>query len=345
MLYWKLQNTDGKQWIIPTKNANVALGIYQPSYWKGKLLKRVLPLFGVFAKFYSPFPLVDISLGDNIIKCLESIFPGHILEYSVFLGTPSVHQKTVIQIFEGNSILGYAKVTEKECVKRLFDHEESLLSELDEICVSNIPKCLYNKKIDANRQLFVMTTDKRDESVTVHAWCELHDRFIDELQQKTLKMVLFEDSDYARMLRELYHRAESLPIEHAAVISSSIKHILKAYSGNECEMAVMHGDFTPWNMFVQDGHLFVFDWEYSKRTCPKGIDKCHFIVQTAIFEKHWNARQIMDFVKNEQKGLIDKNILEMYLLAIIAVYVCREEKENMNTNIDVYIELLKLITE
>lgn len=344
MQYWRLQNADGKHWIIPTKNVSTALGIYQPSYWKGKLLKRVLPLFGVFAKFYSPFTLVDIPLDNNIIKCLEGVFPGHKLEYSVFLGTPSVHQKTVIQIYEGHNILGYAKVSEKECVKQLFDHEEIMLKELKEIGIKNIPQCLFNEKLDENQQLFVMTTEKNEKSVAIHSWSKWHEIFIEDLERKTHKKILFEGSDYARMMQNLSCRTNCLPPEQAAVVLNSIKRIKKEHFGKYYDMAVMHGDFTPWNMFVQDNHLFVFDWEYAKRTCPMGLDKCHFFVQSAIFEKHLSAKQIIQLFENGQNEVLDNGILEMYLIAIIATYVCREENENISTNISAYIVLLKLIS-
>ena len=119
MLYWELQNSDGKHWIIPTKNVSTALRIYQPSYWKGKLLKRILPLFGRIKSNYSPFPLIEFPLDSIIVNRLKEIFPDHKLEFSLFLGTPSVHKKTVIQIFEGNKILGYAKISEKECKKEI----------------------------------------------------------------------------------------------------------------------------------------------------------------------------------------------------------------------------------
>lgn len=344
MQYWSLQNADGKHWVIPTKNVTTALGIYQPSNWKGKLLKKALPLLGAVRKVYSPFPFTDIPLDSNIIKCLEGIFPKRKLEYSMFLGTPSVHQKTVIQIFEGHNILGYAKVSEKECVKHLFNHEERMLKELNEVGIRNIPKCLFNEKIDENRQLFVISTEKNDKSVVLHSWSKWHAIFIEELERKTCQKVLFENSDYARMLQELSCCTDCLPSEQAAIVLNSINRIKQEFSGTYYNMAVMHGDFTPWNMFVQDNHLFVFDWEYAKKTCPMGLDKCHFLVQSAIFEKHLSAKQIMDFVEKEQVGGMDKGLLEMYLIAIIAIYVCREEKKNMRINIGAYTELLKLIS-
>jgi hypothetical protein len=37
-----------------------------------------------------------------------------------------------------------------------------------------------------------------------------------------------------------------------------------------------HGDWTPWNMCIADGRLFVWDWERSEDDVPMGLDAAHF---------------------------------------------------------------------
>ena len=41
-----------------------------------------------------------------------------------------------------------------------------------------------------------------------------------------------------------------------------------------------HGDFTPWNTFLQGGRLYVFDWEYAAENGPVGQDLAHFLLST-----------------------------------------------------------------
>lgn len=345
MQYWVLQNADGKKWIIPTREVSTALGIYQPSNWRGKMLKRTLPLFGGIKKFFSPFTLVENPLDGDITRHIETIFPGHNLEYSLFLGTPSVHQKTVIQIFEGHNILGYAKVTEREGVCQLFDHEEKILRQLDQKGIRNVPRCLFNQKIEGNRQLFVMTTEKDKRSVVMHSWSRWHEDFISMLEDKTCNKMLFDDSDYAKLLNALCLRKDSIPTEMQNTIMAEINNTREKYHGMECDMTVMHGDFTPWNMFRQDDLLFVFDWEYAMGSCPMGLDKWHFLIQSAIFEKHLDAEQIVDSITSGEMGQTNKDTLIMYLLAIIAIYVCREEKSMVCANIGIYVEILEQLNE
>jgi len=45
-------------------------------------------------------------------------------------------------------------------------------------------------------------------------------------------------------------------------------------------LCLCHGDFTPWNTFVQGGRLYVFDWEYARDDWPVGFDLTHFLLST-----------------------------------------------------------------
>jgi thymidylate kinase len=53
--------------------------------------------------------------------------------------------------------------------------------------------------------------------------------------------------------------------------------------------ALSHGDFTPWNMFVHDGAIAVYDWELATDANPIGFDAFHFIIQKGILidRKPW----------------------------------------------------------
>ena len=90
-------NADGKHWVVPVKNMQVALNLYQPSGIKGKLVKALLP----FLYWLSPVrkaikaESLNSTLQDELKKLLEKIF-GKNIEFSIFEGTPCVHQKTTI---------------------------------------------------------------------------------------------------------------------------------------------------------------------------------------------------------------------------------------------------------
>ena len=68
--YWKINNAEGKSWIIPTKNAKVALQLYQPSGRNGKLLKALLPFFAPFTSIWSPFPITEEPVEQGLTEVL-----------------------------------------------------------------------------------------------------------------------------------------------------------------------------------------------------------------------------------------------------------------------------------
>lgn len=318
-----------------------ALAIYQPGAWRGRWLKRLLPILNICGRLL-PFPLVENPIDEVLRQQLETLFPGHNLEYSLFLGTPSVHQKTVIQIYEGNRILAYAKVADKPAIKQLFNHEQQILQLLHAKGIAHVPTCLYNSAIDADRQLFVMTTEKSTSAKALHQWTPWHDRFIALLQEKTKADVLFEESDYANLLRQLRERIAALPMYKKLL--DEIEDVLAHHQGRVMPMAVMHADFTPWNMFLLRDHLFVFDWEYALRTAPCRLDEHHFFVQTAIHEQHLSPKQIVQHYRTQQAISADGEQLKMYLLLQIAIYVCREEDTIMPSTITIYMDILNVLS-
>ena len=90
------------------------------------------------------------------------------------------------------------------------------------------------------------------------------------------------------------------------------------------EFSACHGDFTPWNMFVEKNRLFVFDFEYAAKSYPPGLDRYHFFTQTAVFERKWGVDDIMAFMASKEGAWIDKRVYRLYLIEIISRFTTRE---------------------
>ena len=110
-----------------------------------------------------------------------------------------------------------------------------------------------------------------------------------------------------------------------SLITETIIRIAKKFSGKYVIFSAYHADFTPWNMFVENGHLFVFDWEYARMTYPPMLDRYHFFTQTAIFENFWQGNDIVAFLQSKESAWVDKDAYTLYLLDIIARFTLREK--------------------
>lgn len=331
--FMRLANKDNKVWIVPNKSINTALSIYQPSSVKGKLLKVVLPILSKVPQLYRTINAQRVSLTiDHLLRELICKVLGiDTFEVAIFEGTPSVHKKYTMQIFSGSKILAYCKVSNKKEIIELLKNEAKILEHLNGKGISGIPTCLYCGTIDSSNEhiIYITSSERTPESQSTHSWGRAHWDFISELHNKTKSKLPFADSDFAKSLQTLRGYLKNLPLLDTLLCDSTINSIEDYYDNQEVEFSAYHGDFTPWNMFMEKDELFVFDWEYCCLSYPPYLDWFHFFTQTAIFERNLSSDQIVAEFKNtaSQTRVYIKDVelsYKMYLLSIISKYIDRE---------------------
>lgn len=326
--FYRFSNADGKTWIVPARNMQVAMNLYQPSGRNGKLMKALFPwLHGVpFVRKVIHAKRLRCKLSDILEQLLCRLFYEEEIEFSIFGGTPCVHQKVTIQISKGCNILGYCKVTDSREVAALFRSEADLLERLKRHGMEGVPQALFCGELTGGVFLFVQNTTKTQQSKVPHKWGILHEQFLNELQKRTLQKVKFEKSDYHETLQNLRAHLDWLPqFMNRATVEKAIDNVINFYKGKRIDFSAYHADFTPWNMFVENGRLFVFDWEYARMTYPPMLDRYHFFTQTAIFEKHWQGKEIIKFIQSPDANWINRESYILYLLDIISRFTVREK--------------------
>lgn len=112
---------------------------------------------------------------------------------------------------------------------------------------------------------------------------------------------------------------KALPLMDAELKDLGAKALKRADSelnGLTVPCGIMHGDFVPWNMRVNDTRLFLFDWEYAAWEAPRSWDFFHFQVQTAC---HLGKR--MDLRSPVWDGKNGSASLLLYLLRSLCEFV------------------------
>ncbi|MGM9852683.1 MAG: phosphotransferase [Muribaculaceae bacterium] len=343
--FYRFANADGKVWMMPARHLRTAMELYQPSGRNGILLKRWFPLLHRMAMVRRIIHAGTFRcrLNDELRLVLENAFHTHGLEFSLFCGTPCVHQKITMQISQGQRILGYCKIADMHEIASLFDKEAALLNELHERGVKNIPTGLYCGCLGDGTRLFVQSTSKTRSSTVVHEWKYLHDRFLARLKEVTRQRLKFEDSDYFKTLKDFERHYDWLPAEvDKHLLKKAIEETCSRWRGKEVVFSAYHADFTPWNMFVEKGELFVFDWEYARMTYPPMLDKYHFFTQTAIFERHWEATDIIRYIDSKEGRWIVADDYKAYLIDMIARFTLREQGQ-VNSNITLSMKLWNVL--
>lgn len=324
--FYRFANADGKMWMIPTRNIRIGMNLYQPGGRNGKLLKSGLPVLHHIPQVRKFLHIESIrcELKVDLKKLLCSLFHIDEFQFSLFCGAPSATQKIIIQLSRGNEIVGYCKLTDNTEVKERFRQESRTLLYLHNKGITNIPFSLYCDEYKPGIQAFIQTTKKTRASVMVHHWTEEHRRFLDNLYVKTRKISTFEQSDYYKYLVFLSSNLQSIPAADTECIRKSTDFIKRLYS-SQPDFSVFHGDFTPWNSFLEQNRLFVFDWECAELTFPPHMDAIHYILQTALLEKHLDSeagyRYLQEQIHTHFGGSSEMYKLTIaYLLYIIAYY-------------------------
>lgn len=348
-----VHNADKKCWLMPSKNISTALHLYQPSYWKGKLLKLLLPYLNTIgiASWFLKIEKLYVDLDEELKSLLAGLFKTENIEFSIFCGTPSAHQKITIQISAGKKTLGYCKVTDNDEIKTIFKHEEKILDGLNNKGIRNIPRCLYCGPLKENIELLVQTTEKTIRSKTIHYLNKLHWNFLSDLHNKTMQSIQFEQSDFYEALNSFTTYRKSFADDEAGIIKTAIDRIIDVFKNKTVLFSVYQGDFTPWNIYIEKNELYVFDWEYAKLTYPPFTDAFHFFTQTAIFERKWDAERIFKEyrkLKSYFQSHVENPdlIYQCYLLSIISQYTIRDKgnfEENIKRLIKVWILVLSYI--
>ena len=322
-----LKNHDGKKWLLPLKNMQTGLEIYEPSGIKGKILKKWLPLFSQIKanKVLGYFDFCRVELVGALKSLLDSLYQNY--EFSIFGGTPSTDQKITIQIFWNKEILGYCKIGTSKRAHDLFKHEKDILLVLENSNMSHVPRCKGVFELDNETSVFIQTTEKKAGSKIEHVFGSKQKVFLDTLFERTKKDIAFEETDYYSSILYLKQNIKLLQKEYHQVVAQTIEVVLSRYKGRQVLWGICHRDFTPWNTCVVNNQLFVFDFEYALRYAPQGIDRWHFFVQTLYYEKKMDVEKIAhEFLKKYFK---EKHTFELYLLDNISMYLMRGGLEDI----------------
>ncbi len=324
---YRITNADNKQWLLPVDGLSTALELYQPSGRKGKILKQWFPVLHRIpaVRNIAHASTVCVNLRSDILQMAEEAFGTDNLNYSIFGGTPSVHQKITIQFFKGTKIAGYCKLTDSTEVAKLFTHEESLLGKLSGSGIHGIPKCLGCATLADGIHTFIQSTIKTRHSYSPCRWQPEHQQFINQLANNTSLTLSFENSDFGRSMISLHNRIETIPHPFRSTIGSALEKLIELYSGETSQYSAFHADFTPWNMFVERGKLFVFDWEYGASSYPPKLDRYHFHIQQSLHVSHSEPMAALSGIRS--MNWFDPYMLRIYLLDIISRFTRREPGE------------------
>lgn len=273
--------SNARWWLIPLQNRHVAasgLALFQPLLRSARFMKAVVVLLSMLglSRLWARHKVYISGAPD-----LGRWFPGATkLSYAYFTGTDSPHRKVAVQIMDFHGkLLGFAKLSRNPAVAALLQHEAAMLRRVQALSLNSAhtPGVLFIGRT-GDATLLVTDTLKTGCTRSITTFTAAHRAFLQELAIAT--------ND------EVPRKVPELAAEFAArigCVSSRLderwRHRLEAttaqletYKDLVLATGLSHGDFTPWNTFIVQGRLYVFDWEYATEATPFSNDILHFVL-------------------------------------------------------------------
>lgn len=324
-------------WLIPLENNKLTesgLALFQPLLASARYMKAaasILSSIGLSRLWVKH--RVHISSESLLAEYFQSAEP---LSYAYFTGTNSPHRKVAVQIMDDRgNIKGFAKLTRNPKVRALLEHEALTLGRIQGLGLESayIPNVLFFGNV-RNGTLLVTDTLKTPRTPSMTKFSVAHHAFMEELSRKTVLSYPVSVSDMAKNFRTRF-------LGIRPYLEKTWCHRLdNAISALEKETEIQiycclnHGDFTPWNTFLVNDRLYVFDWEYAD-IHPIGSDLIHFILAMPDANLKSPAGKINLVIKK----LLEANCASCPQLArtILIVYLCGHalyyiDRESINEN-------------
>ncbi|MCB1331085.1 MAG: hypothetical protein KDK28_17290 [Maritimibacter sp.] len=291
--------------IVPGGEASVRFGVVgsrsNERYWLIPLLSRRAALAGL-AMFHPVSRLGHLSkvaariaigagvdrlwarqrIAFDISGLTADYFDEPVEHIAMFTGTDGPHRKSAIEfIGPRGRVLGFAKITRAPHIAPFLRTEAETLRRLEDLVLESgeTPKCLAFQ--DGGDVAIIVTDSRKTHSTrSPTAITEPHRRFLAELARKTQR-----DADgvvRADLAQRFRDARAGLPPHWKARFA----HGARLLADNDIKVGLAHGDFTPWNCYLEADRIYVFDWEYADFAYPLGYDVMKFHISNSRESTH-----------------------------------------------------------
>jgi len=273
---YQLQNPDGSpRWMWNAENPNPDfLRFYAVSSLRSKV-------FSILIKTIFFLKLQHLFFKKNSFSVIED--DSHILvpylksHFALFTGTEGPNRKLVL--FSNQQ---FVKIALNENSSSLLAQEKSMLNQVKGGQYLEIP----SPKNIGNGILALSDLGSRGKRI--NTFTPLHAKALQELtQNKHRENILFGKTEiYQNCLQNLeiekeisFDQVPKQLVENLATLANSL-------SRQYIPTHFAHGDFTPWNCFVEGEKIRLYDFELAHENMPFGFDAFHFVMQQGILVDH-----------------------------------------------------------
>jgi thiamine kinase-like enzyme len=244
--------------------------------------------------FYSQIILIKRNEITNkskgiLIDYLESIFKRNDLDFILYTGACGYYQKYTAQVMDkSGNIIAYAKIGHTEQAKNMIYREANVLKELGKLSFSSLltPQIISVDTLPYTSDIIMLQTphssafkdwSRKLTRSHVHALAEL-------FATKSINL-LHSDLVINSMEKSLLYVKNTLIFNKFDGVIEILEETLSIFRKNlvnvKIPFGLSHGDFSPWNVYIKESQLYIFDWEHSENRTPLW-DIYNFILHSEI---------------------------------------------------------------
>jgi glycosyltransferase involved in cell wall biosynthesis/thymidylate kinase len=287
-----------KVWVGDQDSLSNALNLYHPYSLSGRFvtsLVRLLPARAQRRLFWSRPDLRTADQLDLLARVVCRTLGSETIKVSFSTGTPGIHRKLTAQASRDGSILSYVKIGNTSAHSKLLQQETDTLEWLGRASfdAAVLPMVLASESVEGHELLFLSAPAQPGKQRSLQP-DDKDARFLSALSshsdQRIAARDLFEAMNFSAFLAAM-QRVDSLA---ANTLHAAMEVICNVFEQTEIRLAPCHGDYAPWNSLeLQDGSLYVFDWEYSSKEAPLFTDLFHRVLMPARLVHRQPPRRVV----------------------------------------------------
>jgi len=249
--------------------------------------------------------------------------------YSIFLGTEGPERTVLVSLLNRGKCTSFLKFGLNSYSQNKISTEGNALYRLSHCNLKTIkiPAIRSNSR---NEVISISKVGVKGRSSGTQ-FTRMHANAIIELFNLSKKSKRFDQTQFAGAI---IYSLQFLRLKKTKNLEPIISLLERNLEGVDYDSyffsSYTHGDFTPWNMFVEEEKIHLYDWENFKDTAPFLFDLFHFHFQTGTHLKKWSFERTYENIKtaieendNLQHAVVTNSIdvkeyLRLYLLYIVS---------------------------
>lgn len=309
----------GRGYLLPSshKSAVNGLTLYNAQTWTARAIKTLLenPYIGsassVFMKTVNLRIKQDTDSAEKnnvlLFEHLKKVLQEKKLDFAISLGTPGPNRKPVIQLTNADdNVIGYAKVGWDGVTNSLVKNEADTIKYLSRSSFHSfaLPSLLHAGWWH-DRYLTVQSPPTGTVLPAPKVLTSHYLKMVEELADlKTECMPIRASAFWANLVNALKNAKGGFYL--GVLERKIIPKIDKTFGNMLLPFHISHGDLAPWNAYIKDEKLYLYDWENSRSDAPGGWDLIHFTTQTNIFLKKRNINELCKTILSDTYSSLTK---------------------------------------